>query len=116
MLSNHCCTEQWDGTMYLQHDHAFTPVYNRLAERTDLGARRRTVPAGTDLVLEGERTDAIYVLVDGWAAPYRLFEDGRRQVMAVLIPGDYCHIELVGDEAPRYSVSAITSCTVDVFS
>lgn len=46
--------------------------------------------AGTDLIKEGDRPEVVYLLVDGWACRYKVLSDGRRQIMAYLLPGDLC--------------------------
>ncbi len=63
---------------------------------------------------EGESPESVYVIVEGWAASYRTLEDGRRQIMSVLVPGD-CHIGTLAEGLSRYSICAITSCVVDIF-
>lgn len=38
----------------------------------------------------GDRTDCIYCIRDGWACRYELLRDGRRQITALYLPGEYC--------------------------
>lgn len=38
----------------------------------------------------GERQDRIHRIEEGWAYRYRLLNDGRRQIIALFLPGDYC--------------------------
>jgi CRP-like cAMP-binding protein len=38
----------------------------------------------------GSPVDAIYAMVEGFACRYKLLPDGRRQIMAFLLPGDLC--------------------------
>lgn len=33
---------------------------------------------------------ALYRIEEGWACQYRLMKDGRRQITALFLPGDYC--------------------------
>lgn len=42
------------------------------------------------LAREGERPHCIYRIEEGWACRYRLLPDGRRQITALYLPGDYC--------------------------
>lgn len=42
------------------------------------------------LVREDEQPAAIYHINEGWACRYRLLPDGRRQITALYLPGDYC--------------------------
>ncbi|QKS00554.1 Crp/Fnr family transcriptional regulator [Sphingomonas sp. CL5.1] len=48
--------------------------------------------AHTYLARPGERLTHIFLLIDGWAARYRLLSDGRRQITAVFVPGDFCDL------------------------
>jgi CRP-like cAMP-binding protein len=57
-----------------------------------MGARR-------NVIREGERPDHIHLMVEGWAARYKLLPDGTRQITAFLIPGDFCdlHVTILGE-------------------
>ncbi len=37
-----------------------------------------------------ERKDYVLRIEEGWAAQYRLLPDGRRQIITLFLPGDYC--------------------------
>lgn len=58
----------------------------------DIGARR-------NLIREGDRPDHIVLMIEGWAARYKLLPDGARQITAFLIPGDFCdlHVTILGE-------------------
>ena len=58
----------------------------------DIGARR-------NLIREGDRPDHVVLMIEGWAARYKLLPDGARQITAFLIPGDFCdlHVTLLGE-------------------
>ena len=72
----------------------------------------RTVPAKQDVLTEGERPDHVHVIVDGWAARYKTLADGSRQIVAFLIPGDFCdlHVAVLGHM--DHSIIALTRCRV----
>mgnify|MGYP001603615065 CR=1 FL=1 len=42
------------------------------------------------LAREGETPDSLLYVQEGWACRYRLLSDGRRQITALYLPGDYC--------------------------
>ncbi len=48
----------------------------------------RCVHAKGDIVLEGDAPRSIALVLDGWAYSYRELENGRRQIISVLLPGD----------------------------
>lgn len=54
----------------------------------------REVGAGADLIRQGDRPDHVNILLEGWAFRYKLLPDGKRQVLAYLIPGDLCDIHI----------------------
>jgi CRP-like cAMP-binding protein len=48
----------------------------------------REVPAGFQLIAEGERLDNPRLLLAGWACRTRTFADGRRQIFEFILPGE----------------------------
>jgi CRP-like cAMP-binding protein len=46
--------------------------------------------ARQDLIKEGDRPETVFLLLEGWACRYKVLRDGRRQIMAYLLPGDLC--------------------------
>ena len=48
--------------------------------------------ANSYLARPGDRMKHIFLLIDGWAARYRLLSDGRRQITALFLPGDLCDL------------------------
>jgi CRP-like cAMP-binding protein len=56
------------------------------------------VPARTDLIREGDRPEDVHLVLEGFACRYKLTEDGRRHIMAYLVPGDFCdlHVAILG--------------------
>ena len=47
-----------------------------------------------DLIKEGDRPEVVFLLVEGWACRYKILPDGKRQIMAVLLPGDLCDVQI----------------------
>lgn len=69
----------------------------------------RGLKAGESLFLQGDTVRWIWVLREGWAFRYQTLEDGRRQIVDFVLPGD---ILGVGASAPMpYGVEALTPCT-----
>lgn len=60
----------------------------RPGTQADLDARTRSVRAGMHVFHQGDVIRHAMTLVKGMAVAYRLFEDGRRQVLRILFPGD----------------------------
>ncbi|GJE62158.1 Crp/Fnr family transcriptional regulator [Methylobacterium trifolii] len=74
--------------------------------------RQRMVPARTDLLRQGETPAVAHILLTGHTCRFRTLRDGRRQILAILVPGDLCDLEAVLGARADYGVSALTACTV----
>lgn len=72
----------------------------------------RLVAAKKHILLEGDRPDHVHVILEGWAARYKTLRDGSRQIVAFLIPGDFCdlHVAILGQM--DHSILALTRCRV----
>lgn len=72
----------------------------------------RHVGARKDLITEGERPESVHVVLEGFACRYKILPDGKRQIMAYLIPGDWCdlHAAVLGEM--DHSVATLTPCTI----
>jgi CRP-like cAMP-binding protein len=59
----------------------------------------REMSARRNIIREGDRPDHIHLMVEGWAARYKLLPDGARQITAFLLPGDFCdlHVTILGE-------------------
>lgn len=56
------------------------------------------VPAHRDLVCEGDRPALVHVVLEGFACRYKGLPGGERQIVAWLVPGDFCdlHVSVIG--------------------
>lgn len=81
--------------------------------------RQKIVKARAHQVIcrAGERGDLVYTIYSGWACRAMQFPDGRRQILAFLLPGDTINVEAVvtADYAPPFSVRALTDITMCAF-
>src|SRR3712207_3634007 len=74
--------------------------YTRLSAEDRAGALRLCserllrVRAKDDLVQEGDEPRVIRFVVEGWAWRYKVLEDGRRQGLSLLLPGDVCDLNV----------------------
>jgi CRP/FNR family transcriptional regulator len=69
----------------------------------------RTLKTGESLFLQGDEVRSICVLRDGWAFRYQCLEDGRRQIVDFVLPGDVLGI----GPSPQmlYGVEGLSPCT-----
>jgi len=78
----------------------------------DLQASPRRIARGREIVAEGRRYDNVSILLDGIALRYRVLNDGRRQVLNIVLPGDLIGYPGCFFENALYSISALGDCTV----
>ena len=72
----------------------------------------RHVRSRRDLIREGEQPQFVNLILDGWAVRHKMLEDGRRQIMAFLIPGDLCDLDVFILKEMDHSIGALTDITV----
>lgn len=46
--------------------------------------------AGEDIIREGDTVDSVRIILSGWLCRYKMLEDGRRQIVNFILPGDSC--------------------------
>lgn len=65
-----------------------------------------------------EAIDRVYTLKEGWACRSVMFQDGRRQILSFMLPGDTICVEgiCVEDYALPYQARALTDVTLCSFS
>jgi CRP-like cAMP-binding protein len=64
--------------------------------------------AGANIVVEGETPRSAFVVTRGIACRYRLMADGRRQILTILIPGDFFDLHGFLLQATDHSVATIS--------
>jgi CRP-like cAMP-binding protein len=69
--------------------------------------REERFRAGTNIVVEGETPRSAFVEMRGMAWRYRLLSDGRRQILTILIPGDFFDLHGFLLKAMDHSVATI---------
>lgn len=76
---------------------------------------RETATSGDLVVMEEQDMHRTWVLLDGWTFRYKSFEDGRRQVLNYMLPGDIIGLYSAMLRRSDYGVEAITPATLAVF-
>jgi CRP-like cAMP-binding protein len=64
--------------------------------------------ARCDIAREGENPTVIRLLVSGWACRYKDLPDGRRQIVAFFLPGDFCDLNVYILSELDHSIGALT--------
>jgi CRP-like cAMP-binding protein len=61
------------------------------------------------LVRENQTPDRLFHILEGWACRFRILSDGRRQITALYLPGDYCEPHWALGRPASQSVVALTN-------
>ena len=54
--------------------------------------------AKTHIIFQGDRPGDVHLVMEGFACRSKVLPDGARQIMALLLPGDFCdlHVAILG--------------------
>lgn len=74
--------------------------------------RDRAVSVGEDIVVEGSRPNESTLLLEGIAARYRVLQDGKRQITALHVPGDFVDLHAFMLKTMDHGVVALSPCRV----
>lgn len=91
---------------YVDIDHS---QFSRLA---NLPHRQETRVPGEDLVSIGETIDYMFVVEEGWAIRSRILDDGRRQILNFMLPGDCFDLMSLVRAKADHNVTAATAVTL----
>ena len=83
-----------------------TAVVDRLVDKP------LAVAAGTDMVHQGESPIHSTLMLSGFSARYTMLSDGKRQISAVHVPGDFVDLHSLLLRPMDHSVLALTDCQV----
>jgi CRP-like cAMP-binding protein len=92
-------------------------VFTRLssddrAALAQLSRNFRYVDARRDLISEGDKPRHVHLVLDGWACRYKTLPDGKRQIVSLFIPGDFCDVNVYILKQMDHSIGAITRLKV----
>lgn len=101
------------------------PLFNRLSYYSALsedefstvrGLRhhKQSVERGKDIVRAGEPLTKCFVVDKGWGIRYQMLDDGRRQILNVLMPGDMFDLQVFVAQKSDHSVMAVTDMELSV--
>ena len=65
-----------------------------------------------DIITEDDKPDNVHLILDGWAARYKVLPNGDRPIMAYLIPGDLCDIHVTLLDQMDHSIGTLSPCRV----
>ncbi|MCB5204073.1 Crp/Fnr family transcriptional regulator [Neorhizobium sp. T786] len=99
------------------------PLFKNLEHRDVLSADERTLlqkvlrkerrfAKGEDIVADGSRPGTSTLIVEGFAARYKLTEDGTRQITALHVPGDFVDLHAFMMKTMDHGIVALSPCRV----
>src|SRR4051812_28420523 len=77
-----------------------------------LGDNARDMGSRRNIIREGDRPDHVHLMVEGWAARYKLLPGGARQITAFLLPGDFCDLHVTILAEMDHSIATLTRARV----
>src|SRR3712207_3464100 len=78
----------------------------------DLPMQVQELRPDRDIGREGDRPSRSCLVLDGYAATYKMTGDGKRQIMAFHIPGDIPDLQSMHLRVLDNSVATLTACKV----
>lgn len=73
------------------------------------------VDPGATIISEGEEHPQLYTALAGWSFRYKILEDGRRQILNYILPGDLVGLQGNLMKEMQHSVEALTRVTLCIF-
>lgn len=107
----------------LPRDDLALPIAPKLQQFTTLSAEEhdalRRISANThlidarrDLIREGDKPRFVHLVVSGWACRYKTLPDGKRQIVGLFLPGDFCDLNVYVLKQMDHNIGAISRLKV----
>lgn len=89
--------------------NSFKPItHNELSAINDMKRDHLSLPAGAEIIRSGEDAPELYTLYSGWAFRFKTLQDGRRQILNFLLPGDLLGLQAAMFDAAQHGIEALT--------
>lgn len=69
----------------------------------------RQIGARRDIIRDGDRPERVHLILSGWACRYKIMKNGKRQITALLLPGDFCDLHVGMLDRMDHAIGAITA-------
>ena len=92
---------------------AFAPLSEADRHLLDAVIREaRDVGSRGDLIREGDAPGDVRLILAGFACRYKRLAGGKRQIMAYLVPGDFCDLHVFILKAMDHTIATLSPCRV----
>jgi CRP-like cAMP-binding protein len=68
--------------------------------------------ARADIIREGDKPDDVHLVLEGFGCRYKILPDGKRHIMAYLVPGDLCDVHVFILKAMDHNIGTLSACRV----
>jgi CRP-like cAMP-binding protein len=79
---------------------------------TAISHKSAEVAANIDLISEGDLPNEVFLILDGFAYRYKMTPEGKRQIFAYLVPGDFCDLHVALLKEMDHSIGTLSACKV----
>ncbi|WP_336491980.1 Crp/Fnr family transcriptional regulator [Methylobacterium nigriterrae] len=94
----------------LEHGTSLTEADRVLL--SGITAQSRVIGPHCDLIREGERPENVFLITAGLACRYKVLSNGSRQILALLLSGDLCDLNVALLGAMDHSIGTLSPCLV----
>jgi CRP-like cAMP-binding protein len=98
-------------TLRLEAFTKLSPDDRAAVNRLAAGKIQEVAPR-RDLVREGEPPRFVHLVLQGWGCRYKTLDDGRRQIVSLFVPGDFCDLNVYILKKMDHSIGAISRMRV----
>ena len=75
-----------------------------------------SIDRGTQVLVQGQRSAHVFTVLEGVLIRFKLLEDGRRQILNFMFPGDLVGLQAAMGEPLAHGVEALTGARLCVFA
>ncbi|MGV1917437.1 Crp/Fnr family transcriptional regulator [uncultured Agrobacterium sp.] len=97
----------------IPHFRDFSPSELSFVSRFKTG--ELSVESGALILMEGSHSAHLFTVLEGWGFRYKALEDGRRQILNYVMPGDLIGLQGTVMGEMQHSVEALSPVTLCVF-
>jgi CRP-like cAMP-binding protein len=72
----------------------------------------RKFDAHQAIIRQGDRPNFVHLVLEGWAARFKIIPSGERQITGFLLPGDFCDLHITILKEMDHGIFAVAPTTV----